>query len=415
MTKQDQINLNVSERFQEIEEKIFNNTGFSYAEVVEYYPDAQTIRVKLLPDGLITTDIPIGTPFSGHGVGQIQPFFEGQQVLVGFVGSINNSVLLRTFYTRTEKPPTTEGSREKYGKLVGKILDPLKDFLLTTKQNILLMNDVKGLMFNSSSFINLVSPKPISTMSNHINQIGDLNINLPTNIEEIVEQIDQKFDDLNNKLAQVTSLADANKQQTEKLGKLTQLLTWAVKIIGLSPFKVINIYNLYPALSGNPFMKFFKSSMTDMKAIQLFNLDSLTSGLTSKVKSIGEKIKSQGLKGVKNEISKITSTINIGGDVSEYLNYLDFDVESVIKGDIKDYGPLIIQNLPQFKDTKNKAKKTVNKMTNYIKKALYYYEIVKKQYDRITNSAYFKRDKTDGLVGDFGVKSVTPSENTMSC
>ncbi len=378
------------ENLKRVEENIFNKTGLSYGEVVEYYPETQTVKVKLLPDGLVTTDIPVSSVFSGDDYGMVVPYFKGQQVLVGFLGDINNAVIIKSFYNKIDKAPTIPGELLDNGILKQKTIDPEKNVSISTKNNVLTFDDDYGMIHNSIRPITQSSTKGIHTRSPMIRKSGNVGINIPSNTSDMFV-IHTMLDDLNNKFAQLAALSQANRSQFELMGKLVQYLTWAVHLIGLSPLKIINIYGLYPALANAPFLKFFKGAMTDLKAIQFFNMVDLLSNR----KNIGSRLKKYGIAGVKSEINTILSMIKHGDDISKYINFLDFDMKKVAKGDKEYIAQLVIQRIPEVTPAHSKARRVVNIMSSLFHQAYFYYEMLHKNLNRITNSAFFKHKKVN--------------------
>jgi hypothetical protein len=216
--------------------------------------------------------------------------------------------------------------------------------------------------------------------------MGNVNINNPTKSDESVSDTDKKLDDLNNKFAQVASFCYALSFQIQKFSSLVQLLTFAVHMIGKTPLKVIDIYDVFPALKDSPFIKFFKHHMNELKAIQLFSEEMLD--------ILSDTLNEAGLNNTKFQINNIKNYVKKGSQYTEYLNYLDMDVESFIKGQVSEYDNIIIEKIPGVEKVRNNAIKATNKAARLISIAERFYNLMKKQFGRKTNSGYFEEEES---------------------
>jgi hypothetical protein len=381
-------------------EYIKNNFGNCEAVVEAYYPDTQTISVVIMPDRILTTDIPVGTNFAGNGWGEIKPFYKGQQLYIGFIGDINNAFVLGTKYNDIDKPPVT-GIREKYGNLTGKVIDPAKDYCISMPNSTILLSS-NGVAINSDNKIDLVGYKPMNLVAPDQNIMGNININNDTNANETVTDNTKKINDLDEKLALIQSKVDAVSFQIEKFGSLVQLLTFVVYLIGLTPLKSINIYALYPALANCPFIKFFKTHMTELKAIQMWGSE-VTDIFIDSANDLG-------ISKVTNQIQSIKSTINTGSNYIDYVNYIDADPIAYMKTQVSRYDNLIIEDIPAIGKVKNAALQVTNKISRLISVTRRFYDLVKKTQKRITNSAYFRKTS---IIGDFGTEDTSNNSNEI--
>ena len=341
---------------------IFNNkvndNRLYRGEILEYDSGNHTANCVIMPDGLETGHIQIGSPYTGTEVGAKFPFVKGQQVLLGCLDG-EYIVLCGLFNPKDEIPPSREGSLDKYGNLSGDMIDNNNDVYLGDENTNFVINKDHGMVINTNKNINVSSPGHITHSSEKVKKYG----NFLVNVDDIPKQNSEQ-PDLNDQLAVINSKIDSALMHVEKMGQMSQMLTNVVSMIGLNPISVINIFGVAPALKNNAFIELFTKIKMEFEAIQMFIY-----GVGDLIEDVNPNL----------NINNVKKTLNKGS------NYINFDPVQYLNNKINKNTSMFVERLQLDKANQyiNKATSTVRKFVSLFNR---FYDLGKKIYERKTGS-----------------------------